>query len=185
MLSCLGSRCWTRTKAIPVSLGRLLRRWVNASSPPAEAPTPTTRSGRPAGSSIDGCGAALPVGMRLGEAAGGLPTLCTLAPTFFLDRFGRPAGLSATTGSAGAERRRTLDFKTPDKDLAEVCEEGVWPGFLLPFGLFGIELSSELPRAVGGRPLSGTPDGQVQCRERGDGCSTEGLPWSGSCGCRK
>ena len=29
------------TNAIPLSAGRCLRSWVNASSPPAEAPTPT------------------------------------------------------------------------------------------------------------------------------------------------
>src|SRR5215471_8153659 len=40
-LSWLGSRCGTRTKAIP-GLGRKdLRSSVKASSPPAEAPTPT------------------------------------------------------------------------------------------------------------------------------------------------
>src|SRR5215831_1997451 len=41
MLSCLGSRCCTRTNAIPVSWGRFVRSSVNASRPPAEAPTPT------------------------------------------------------------------------------------------------------------------------------------------------
>src|SRR2546428_13287759 len=42
MLSCLADRCWTRTKAMPVSEGRLRSSWLRASSPPAEAPTPTT-----------------------------------------------------------------------------------------------------------------------------------------------
>src|SRR5262245_60608978 len=41
MLSRLGSRCCTSTKAMPVSLGRWERSFVNASRPPAEAPTPT------------------------------------------------------------------------------------------------------------------------------------------------
>ena len=41
MLACLGARCCTRTKAMPVSAGSAPSIWVNASSPPAEAPTPT------------------------------------------------------------------------------------------------------------------------------------------------
>src|SRR3990172_1585535 len=41
-LGCLGARCCTKTNAIPVSTGSAWRRWVNASSPPADAPTPTT-----------------------------------------------------------------------------------------------------------------------------------------------
>ena len=43
LLLCRGSRCWTNTKAMPVSLGRRCSRSVNASKPPAEAPIPTTR----------------------------------------------------------------------------------------------------------------------------------------------
>src|ERR1700719_698459 len=48
----VGSRCWTSTKAKPVSAGRLPSSSRNASSPPAEAPMPTTetRSPSPAGS---------------------------------------------------------------------------------------------------------------------------------------
>ena len=41
-LLCSGSRCCTRTKPIPVSVGRCLSNSVNASNPPADAPTPTT-----------------------------------------------------------------------------------------------------------------------------------------------
>src|SRR6266478_1428969 len=41
-LSCSGAKCCTSTNAMPVSLGKLLRKSVKASSPPAEAPTPTT-----------------------------------------------------------------------------------------------------------------------------------------------
>ena len=41
MLSWLGSRCCTSTKAMPVSIGSAPRSCLNASSPPAEAPTPT------------------------------------------------------------------------------------------------------------------------------------------------
>src|SRR5216683_4811697 len=44
-LSCSGSRCWTSTKPMPVSSGRDLSNCVNASSPPAEAPTPTIGNG--------------------------------------------------------------------------------------------------------------------------------------------
>src|SRR2546426_6664652 len=49
-LGCLGSRCWMRTKAIPVSWGRAFRSRVNASSPPAEAPIPTTANASDRGS---------------------------------------------------------------------------------------------------------------------------------------
>jgi hypothetical protein len=38
---CVGSRCWTTTNAMPVSVGMCSRNWVSASRPPAEAPTPT------------------------------------------------------------------------------------------------------------------------------------------------
>src|SRR5215467_11190806 len=41
-LSWVGSRCGTNTKAIPGFAGKAFRRCVNASSPPADAPTPTT-----------------------------------------------------------------------------------------------------------------------------------------------
>ena len=41
LLSCLGSRCGTRTSASPVRGGRAASNCVNASSPPAEAPMPT------------------------------------------------------------------------------------------------------------------------------------------------
>src|SRR5690348_8041471 len=37
-----GSRCWMRMNAIPVFAGSALRSCVNASSPPADAPMPTT-----------------------------------------------------------------------------------------------------------------------------------------------
>src|SRR5947209_19094304 len=57
-LSCLGARCWMSTKARPVSVRSSLRSWVKASSPPAEAPMPTTGnvvlSGRSEGSSVVG-----------------------------------------------------------------------------------------------------------------------------------
>ena len=42
MLVCLGSRCWIKTNAKPLLFGRLFRISRNASSPPAEAPNPTT-----------------------------------------------------------------------------------------------------------------------------------------------
>ena len=57
-LSCLGSRCWMSTNAMPVSVGSSLRSWLNASSPPAEAPMATTGtvvlSGRSEGPSVGG-----------------------------------------------------------------------------------------------------------------------------------
>src|SRR5690348_5297083 len=40
-LACVGSRCWTRTKAIPVLDGKCSSSCENASRPPAEAPAPT------------------------------------------------------------------------------------------------------------------------------------------------
>src|SRR5436190_16772996 len=40
-LAWVGSRCWIRTKAMPVVAGRCSRSSVKASSPPADAPTPT------------------------------------------------------------------------------------------------------------------------------------------------
>src|SRR5208337_5159471 len=40
-LSCWGARCWMITTAVPVRAGRALRNADKASSPPAEAPTPT------------------------------------------------------------------------------------------------------------------------------------------------
>src|SRR5258708_34046339 len=41
MLSCFGSRCWIRTRAIPVAAGSFCSSLGNASSPPADAPIPT------------------------------------------------------------------------------------------------------------------------------------------------
>src|ERR1019366_6724217 len=51
-LSWLGSRCWTSTKARPVSTGMAETSSLNASRPPADAPMPTTRSALPLS---DGC----------------------------------------------------------------------------------------------------------------------------------
>src|ERR1700686_2929795 len=42
MLSWVGSRCWTRMKAMPVPVGNASTNFLQASSPPAEAPIPTT-----------------------------------------------------------------------------------------------------------------------------------------------
>ncbi len=42
MLSWLGSRCWTRMNAMPVSAGKACKSRRQASSPPAEAPIATT-----------------------------------------------------------------------------------------------------------------------------------------------
>lgn len=41
LLSCFGSRCCTSKNVIPVSVGNSCNSAVRASSPPAEAPTPT------------------------------------------------------------------------------------------------------------------------------------------------
>ncbi len=42
---CEGGKCWSTTNASPVSAGIAATSWRNASSPPADAPTPTTRCG--------------------------------------------------------------------------------------------------------------------------------------------
>ena len=42
-LLCSGSRCWTRTKAMPLCGGMTAKNALKASSPPADAPRPTTR----------------------------------------------------------------------------------------------------------------------------------------------
>src|ERR1700682_2993125 len=42
MLLCVGSRCWTMTKAMPLSGGMAERRSMKALRPPADAPIPTT-----------------------------------------------------------------------------------------------------------------------------------------------
>jgi hypothetical protein len=39
---CSGARWGTRTKAMPLSAGMLVKKCSNASNPPAEAPMPTT-----------------------------------------------------------------------------------------------------------------------------------------------
>src|SRR6266849_9018892 len=69
ILPCRGSRCCTRTNAIPVSVGRFLSSSEKASSPPADAPTPTInpQDGGAAGApspvrSSPVCGLALAVG---------------------------------------------------------------------------------------------------------------------------
>ena len=40
-LLCVGSRCWTMTKAKPLSDGTFRKNRSSAASPPAEAPIPT------------------------------------------------------------------------------------------------------------------------------------------------
>src|SRR5437870_184494 len=73
-LSCLGSRCWMSTNAMPVSVRSSLRSWVKASSPPAEAPMPTTGnvvlSGRSEGSSVVGDFGVAVSGKRLDGSLG-------------------------------------------------------------------------------------------------------------------
>lgn len=46
MLACVGSRCWMSTKAMPLLGGIASRNFWNASSPPADAPNPTTGNAR-------------------------------------------------------------------------------------------------------------------------------------------
>src|SRR5689334_2385104 len=41
-LSWVGSKCWTRTNAIPLSVGTAVKNLRNASRPPADAPIPAT-----------------------------------------------------------------------------------------------------------------------------------------------
>ena len=48
-----GERCWTTTKARPVSIGSARSSSETASSPPAEAPIPTIAWFAPAGVSSD------------------------------------------------------------------------------------------------------------------------------------
>src|SRR5882724_3288175 len=45
-LSWLGSRCGTRTKAMPNRAGKAFKSCMNASRPPADAPTPTMGKAR-------------------------------------------------------------------------------------------------------------------------------------------
>src|SRR5262249_59903743 len=60
-LSCLGARCCTNTMANPGLGGRACSSWLKASSPPADAPIPTTAmrgvAGGGAGSSPPAAGA--------------------------------------------------------------------------------------------------------------------------------
>ena len=55
-LLCVGSRCWTMTKAMPLVCRNVPQEQVQASSPPAEAPMPTmgTRGSAPRASSVGG-----------------------------------------------------------------------------------------------------------------------------------
>ena len=41
-LSCVGSRCWISTKAMPLLAGKASKNFLKASRPPAEAPSATT-----------------------------------------------------------------------------------------------------------------------------------------------
>src|SRR4051812_4870032 len=41
-LSCVGSRCWISTKAMPLLAGKAAKNFLKASRPPAEAPRATT-----------------------------------------------------------------------------------------------------------------------------------------------
>ena len=72
MLSWLGSRCCTSTKAMPVSIGSAPRSCLNASSPPAEAPTPTMGKALWGGRAwTSSCSPATGSGAASGEGASG------------------------------------------------------------------------------------------------------------------
>jgi hypothetical protein len=77
MLSCLASRCCTKTNAMPVLGGRARSIWVKASSPPAEAPIPTMATG------LDGAAGA--TALRL------VPGFLDLRVAFFIGRRGENA----------------------------------------------------------------------------------------------
>src|SRR5476649_2442016 len=88
MLWWVGSRCWTRTKAMLVGAGRASTSFLQASRPPADAPMATTRN-----------------------APGGLSTSRTGNDTLALAAGCTAAGLyrevsDITLGSKGASDRR-------------------------------------------------------------------------------
>src|SRR5262245_31870285 len=58
VLTCVGSRCATRTKAMPLPAGMREKNCSKASRPPAEAPRPTTGMGR-----LPDCFGAAPFGL--------------------------------------------------------------------------------------------------------------------------
>ncbi len=66
-LSLSGGRCRTKTNAMPASGRMASRNAPNASSPPADAPTPTTGNG-----SRGGCSASTGCARRFGSASGGV-----------------------------------------------------------------------------------------------------------------
>src|SRR5262245_1520825 len=82
MLPCVGSRCWTKTKAMPVRWGRCRRSSRNASRPPAEAPTPTMGK-RLLGLDGSGALAALPPGIGAPWRATDFPAAGVLSPVCF------------------------------------------------------------------------------------------------------
>jgi hypothetical protein len=70
-----GSRCWISTNAIPVFTGMHCKSWVKASSPPAEAPMPTTGNsevlGRSGGAAVTRSSATACAGLAFGLALAG------------------------------------------------------------------------------------------------------------------
>src|SRR5580765_5131523 len=85
-LACVGSRCWIRTKAIPVVDGRCSKSCENASRPPAEAPIPTMGKALPRRAAIREPGIAEAV---LAAEGAGFPAVLrgvlwgSLPPLFF------------------------------------------------------------------------------------------------------
>jgi hypothetical protein len=73
-LSCVGSRCWISTKAMPLLAGNASKNFLKASRPPAEAPSATTGK-----STLARCGNARPFGGRAWPACDGLRPVIVLA----------------------------------------------------------------------------------------------------------
>src|SRR5216684_2616133 len=109
-LPCRGSRCCTRTNAIPVSVGRFLSSSEKASSPPADAPMPTINP-------QDGGAAGAPSPVRSSSRQ-----LCVAKTSFGPDE--RPI-----KGGSGADRillkRETMKVHGPALDTSQPAFR--WP----------------------------------------------------------
>src|SRR2546423_15474697 len=98
LLTCLGDRCTTTTKAMPESPGIFSKKLSSGVKPPAEAPMPTTGNLSVLGTRSDSCSvcgdiSAVMQYLRIGSMAAlcAAPTavILGLAPT--VPRVGRPA----------------------------------------------------------------------------------------------
>src|SRR5262245_16158095 len=104
-LSCVGSRWGMRTKAMPLSAGMAVKNFLKASSPPAEAPMPTTGKRGAVGSLISVPASSLAAsslgGASLGTSAG-VAAVFAADSTLFSASGGEPFALRflrATTSS--------------------------------------------------------------------------------------